>query len=126
MLLDNISASMPLAELHTYNPSVSKICNTCFNLRIDIGVLLQGIRAEQSDLSARAMTTAFTLIIRMAFAALQALSLFHQAVSEGHFRQQSWDSPDVHRAEVNLHAMTAGVAMLSLYTWLIALKHVTL
>ena len=55
---------------------------------------------------------------------VQALSLFHQAVSEGHFRQQRWDSPDVHRAEVNLHAMTAGVAMLSLYTWLIALKQV--
>ena len=55
---------------------------------------------------------------------MQALSLFHQAVSEGHFRQQRWDSPDVHRAEVNLHAMTAGVAMLSLYTWLIALKQV--
>ena len=72
------------------------------------------------------MTTAFTLAIRLALAALQALSLFHQAVSEGHFRQQRWDSPDVHRAEVNLHAMTAGVAMLSLYTWLIALKHVTL
>ena len=56
---------------------------------------------------------------------VQALSLFHQAVSEGHFRQQRWDSPDVHTAEVNLHAMTAGVAMLSLYTWLIALKQVS-
>ncbi len=55
---------------------------------------------------------------------VQALSLFQQAVSEGHFRQQRWDSQDVHRAEVNLHAMTAGVAMLSLYTWLIALKQV--
>ena len=54
----------------------------------------------------------------------QALSLFQQAVSEGHFRQQRWDAPDVHKAEVNLHAMTAGVAMLSLYTWLMALKQV--
>jgi hypothetical protein len=45
-------------------------------------------------------------------------------VSEGHFRQQRWDAPDVHKAEVNLHAMTAGVAMLSLYTWLMALKQV--
>lgn len=55
---------------------------------------------------------------------MQALGLFHQAVAEGLFRQQRWESPEVQRAEVNLHAMTAGVAMLSLYTWLMALKQV--
>ena len=54
----------------------------------------------------------------------QALSLFQQAVSEGHFRQQRWEGSESHRAEVNLHAMTAGVAMLSLYTWLMSLKQV--
>ena len=56
--------------------------------------------------------------------AAQALSLFQQAVSEGHFRQQRWEGSESHRAEVNLHAMTAGVAMLSLYTWLMSLKQV--
>ena len=56
---------------------------------------------------------------------VQALSLFQQAVSEGHFRQQRWEEgSESHRAEVNLHAMTAGVAMLSLYTWLMSLKQV--
>ena len=55
---------------------------------------------------------------------VQALSLFQQAVSEGHFRQQRWEGSESHRAEVNLHAMTAGVAMLSLYTWLMSLKQV--
>ena len=54
----------------------------------------------------------------------QALSLYQQAVSEGHFRQQRWEGSESHRAEVNLHAMTAGVAMLSLYTWLMSLKQV--
>ena len=54
----------------------------------------------------------------------QALSLFQQAVSEGHFRQQRWEGSESHKAEVNLHAMTAGVAMLSLYTWLMSLKQV--
>ncbi|CAK0783776.1 hypothetical protein CVIRNUC_006976 [Coccomyxa viridis] len=52
----------------------------------------------------------------------KALSLFQQAVSEGHFRQQRWEGSESHRAEVNMHAMTAGVAMLSLYTWLMSLK----
>ncbi len=45
-------------------------------------------------------------------------------MSEGHFRQQRWEGSESHRAEVNMHAMTAGVAMLSLYTWLMSLKQV--
>lgn len=46
------------------------------------------------------------------------------SLSEGHFRQQHWeeDTPPG-RADVNLHAMTAGVAMLSLYYWLIRLRY---
>ena len=54
----------------------------------------------------------------------EALSLFEHGVSEGHFRQQRGEASESHRAEVNLHAMTAGVAMLSLYTWLMSLKQV--
>ncbi|KAK9815102.1 hypothetical protein WJX73_007516 [Symbiochloris irregularis] len=54
----------------------------------------------------------------------RALGLFQRAVEEGHFKQQRWDTsaPWPARAEVNLHAMTAGVAVLSLYTWLVSLK----
>lgn len=44
------------------------------------------------------------------------------AVDEGYFKQQPWKGAGQARAEVNLHAMTAGVAMLSLYCWLISLK----
>ena len=35
-------------------------------------------------------------------------------------------APGLARCEVNLHAMTAGVAMLSLYAWLISLKQLLL
>ena len=55
---------------------------------------------------------------------LQALWLFRVAVKEGHFSQQQWEegSPPPPRLEINLHAMTAGVAMLSLYSWLTGLR----
>ena len=42
-------------------------------------------------------------------------------MEEGHFHQGKL-VPGLARAEVNLHAMTAGVAMLSLYAWLVSLK----
>ena len=42
-------------------------------------------------------------------------------MEEGHFAQGKL-VPGLGRAEVNLHAMTAGVAMLSLYAWLVSLK----
>jgi pentatricopeptide repeat domain-containing protein 1 len=45
-----------------------------------------------------------------------ALRLFKVAISEGHFPQQSL-IPGLVRAEVNLHATTSGIAMLSLYVW---------
>ncbi|KAI8105723.1 hypothetical protein M9434_000305 [Picochlorum sp. BPE23] len=51
-----------------------------------------------------------------------ALRVFKQAVSEGHFPQQTL-VPGLLRAEVNLHATTSGVAMLSLYEWLQNLQH---
>lgn len=55
----------------------------------------------------------------------QPCSPFHPpprvAVEEGHFHQGKL-VPGLARAEVNLHAMTAGVAMLSLYAWLVSLK----
>ena len=53
---------------------------------------------------------------------MQARVLFRVAQGEGHFRQQPWDAPGLVRHEVNLHAMTAGVAMLSIHTWLQSLK----
>ena len=43
-------------------------------------------------------------------------------MDEGYFKQQPWKGAGQARAEVNLHAMTAGVAMLSLYCWLVSLK----
>ena len=45
-------------------------------------------------------------------------------MDEAHFKQQRWDgaAPAPPRLEINLHAMTAGVAMLSLFCWLISLK----
>ena len=57
-------------------------------------------------------------------ACVQALGLFQRALEEGHFKQQRWDqgSSWPARAEVNLHAMTAGVAVLSLFSWLVSLK----
>jgi pentatricopeptide repeat domain-containing protein 1 len=39
------------------------------------------------------------------------------AVKQGHFRNERV-APDNSRAELNLHALTAGVAMLSLHAWL--------
>ncbi|KAL4442119.1 hypothetical protein ABPG77_011380 [Micractinium sp. CCAP 211/92] len=51
----------------------------------------------------------------------RALRLFRVAVEEGHFHQGKL-VPGLARAEVNLHAMTAGVAMLSLYAWLVSIK----
>jgi pentatricopeptide repeat protein len=51
----------------------------------------------------------------------RALALFKGAVEDGHF-QQGRLVPGLARAEVNLHAMTAGVAMLSLYAWLVSLR----
>ncbi|EFN58079.1 hypothetical protein CHLNCDRAFT_142374 [Chlorella variabilis] len=51
----------------------------------------------------------------------RALKLFRVAVEEGHFHQGKL-VPGLARAEVNLHAMTAGVAMLSLYAWLVSLR----
>ena len=56
---------------------------------------------------------------------LQALSLFKISLSEGHFAQQHWDEKTSlpARAEINLHAMTAGVAMLSLFCWLMRLRY---
>ena len=55
----------------------------------------------------------------------QALSLFKVSLSEGHFTQQHWDEKNAPpaRAEINLHAMTAGVAMLSLFCWLMRLRY---
>ncbi|KXZ56011.1 hypothetical protein GPECTOR_2g1563 [Gonium pectorale] len=53
----------------------------------------------------------------------KALQLFLKAVQQGHFRQE----PLVRRSgrvEVNLHAMTAGVAMVCLYCWLLELKRI--
>ncbi|KAL3156639.1 hypothetical protein ABBQ38_000922 [Trebouxia sp. C0009 RCD-2024] len=52
----------------------------------------------------------------------RALTLYQGAVDEGYFKQQPWKGAGQARAEVNLHAMTAGVAMLSLYCWLVGLK----
>ena len=47
--------------------------------------------------------------------------VFKTALSEGHFPQQSL-IPGLVRAEVNLHATTSGVAMLSLFEWLMNLR----
>ncbi len=52
----------------------------------------------------------------------QPVALLQGAVDEGYFKQQPWKGAGQARAEVNLHAMTAGVAMLSLYCWLVGLK----
>lgn len=51
----------------------------------------------------------------------KALSLFRTAVEEGHFAQGRL-FPGLANSEVNLHAMTAGVAVLCLYAWLLSLK----
>ena len=51
----------------------------------------------------------------------KALTIFECARRQGHFKQQP--IRNVHRAEVNLHALTAGVAVMSLYSWLLDLKY---
>lgn len=55
------------------------------------------------------------------WAQTKALELFYSAVQQGQFRQETLH-PNAARVELNLHAMTAGVAMLSLYCWLQELK----
>lgn len=52
------------------------------------------------------------------------MALFRVALSEGYFPQQQWEEgmSQPARLEINLHAMTAGVAMLSLYSWLMGLR----
>ncbi|KAK9820095.1 hypothetical protein WJX72_006068 [[Myrmecia] bisecta] len=52
----------------------------------------------------------------------KALTIFRSAMDDGHFKQQRWEGASLARAEVNLHAMTAGVAVLSLYCWLLSLQ----
>jgi pentatricopeptide repeat domain-containing protein 1 len=47
----------------------------------------------------------------------KARELFAMAVKQGHFRNERM-SADGRRGELNLHALTAGVAMLSLHGWL--------
>jgi pentatricopeptide repeat domain-containing protein 1 len=47
----------------------------------------------------------------------KARELFAMAVKQGHFRNERM-SLDGHRAELNLHALTAGVAMLSMQSFL--------
>jgi pentatricopeptide repeat domain-containing protein 1 len=47
----------------------------------------------------------------------KARELFAMAVKQGHFRNERV-SADGRRSELNLHALTAGVAMLSLHGWL--------
>lgn len=65
----------------------------------------------------------------------RALQLFLGAVQQGHFRQEPLmpmgpgpqrrpGAPMALRVDLNLHAMTAGVAMLSLYCWLLELKRI--
>mmetsp|Transcript_3237 Transcript_3237/g.8115 ORF Transcript_3237/g.8115 Transcript_3237/m.8115 type:complete len:1105 (+) Transcript_3237:237-3551(+) len=61
----------------------------------------------------------------IASAQCQALLLFQEAQKAGHFVHRGLDAllqgHAASRAEVNLHAQTAGVAMLGLYGWLVAL-----
>ncbi len=59
----------------------------------------------------------------------KALQLFLKAVQQGHFRQEQLVAGPRRpgpggsgRVEVNLHAMTAGVAMVCLYCWLLELR----
>lgn len=55
---------------------------------------------------------------------MQAFTLFKESLAEGYFAQYHWNNsgPPPAHAEINLHAMTAGVAILSLYAWLMSLK----
>jgi pentatricopeptide repeat domain-containing protein 1 len=53
----------------------------------------------------------------VSWAQQKALQLFQTAVKQLHFQQQPISCKGS-CAEINLHAMTAGVAMLSLYSWM--------
>jgi pentatricopeptide repeat domain-containing protein 1 len=78
----------------------------------------QGCRADSIVYNAIIDTLWETGVV---WAQRQALGLFRAAVGEGHFGQARL-TPGMARADVNLHAMTAGVAMLCLYAWLVSLK----
>jgi len=78
----------------------------------------QGCRADSIVYNAIIDTLWETGVI---WAQRQALGLFRSAVGEGHFGQARL-TPGMARADVNLHAMTAGVAILCLYAWLVSLK----
>ena len=80
----------------------------------------QGCRADSIVYNAIIDTLWETGVI---WAQRRALGLFRTAIAEGHFGQSRL-VPGMARAEVNLHAMTAGVAMLCLYAWLMSLKSV--
>jgi pentatricopeptide repeat domain-containing protein 1 len=63
----------------------------------------------------------------VSWAQVKALHLYKAAVKQGYFhrdqpRHGGHGGNNGHRAEVNLHALTAGVAMLSLYCWVNDLK----
>ena len=64
----------------------------------------------------------------MVAAQCEALTLFHRAQNDGHFMHRGLTDLSRHgaasmqRLEVNLHAQTAGVAMLGLFSWLVALR----
>lgn len=51
----------------------------------------------------------------------KARELFETAMKQGHFRNERM-SADGTRAELNLHALTAGVAMLSLQSFLLTMQ----
>ena len=78
----------------------------------------QGCRADAIVYNAVIDTLWETGVV---WAQRRALGLFRTAVEEGHFGQGRLGY-GLARAEVNLHAMTAGVAMLCLYAWLVSLK----
>lgn len=78
----------------------------------------QGCRADSIVYNAIIDTLWETGVV---WAQRQALGLFRTAIGEGHFGQARL-TPGMARADVNLHAMTAGVAMLCLYAWLVSLK----
>eukprot|EP00879_Flechtneria_rotunda_P008397 GHRR01008796.1.p1 GENE.GHRR01008796.1~~GHRR01008796.1.p1 ORF type:complete len:458 (+),score=137.47 GHRR01008796.1:1487-2860(+) len=56
------------------------------------------------------------------WAQAKARELYNMAVKQGHFRNERM-SPSGNREELNLHALTAGVAMLSLHSWLDDIQH---
>jgi len=78
----------------------------------------QGCRADAIVYNAIIDTLWETGVV---WAQRKGLGIFRAAVGEGHFGQGRLTLGMI-RAEVNLHAMTAGVAVLSLYAWLVSLK----